>query len=213
MKRAQARADVATVVDIRSPPSCRISDPTKPFSVECRKSNGLWILFSRYASLQDAISIRDRLAEVGCPARVVECTHDEPQTKAPGCNRGPAHSRKGLAMREANLTARLRAVQRRSKQPDDDDGDDDAIAIEGYRPIVPDGTYDAKYLGHDTMLLFKQPVFLRFEIVQQGEFFDQGIWLPRPYRDDASPSRSAPMASLCSMAVAISTACWCACST
>jgi len=72
VKRAQARANVATVVDIRPLPSWRVSDPSKPFSVECCKSNGLWILFSRYSSLQDAISIRDRLAEVGCPARVVE---------------------------------------------------------------------------------------------------------------------------------------------
>jgi hypothetical protein len=81
-------------------------------------------------------------------------------------------------MRDADVTARVVALQRRPA-PDDDD----AIAVEGYRPIVPDGTYDAKFIGHDTMLLFRQPkVFLRFAIVQHGEFFDQGIWLPRPYR-------------------------------
>ena len=78
-------------------------------------------------------------------------------------------------MRLPNDSAPLRVVQ--------PPNDDFAIQIEGHRELVPNGWYEAKFCGHDTALMFKQPkVFLRFEIVQQGEFFDKGIRLARPYR-------------------------------
>ena len=64
---------------------------------------------------------------------------------------------------------------------DVDDGDDD-FAVEGHKPQVPDNKYLARYLGHDTAILFgarAHKVFLRFEICE-GEH--QGVWLFRAYR-------------------------------
>jgi hypothetical protein len=72
MKNAEARADARVVVDIRSRTHARLSDPNTLFSVECCKASGVWVPFGHYARLGEASAIRDRLAEVGCPSRVVE---------------------------------------------------------------------------------------------------------------------------------------------
>ena len=81
-------------------------------------------------------------------------------------------------MRTYNDTAPFRVVQRETKV---DDADDE-IQVEGHKPQIPDGTYLARYVGHDTAILFgmrAHKVFLRFEICE-GEY--QGIRLFRPYR-------------------------------
>jgi hypothetical protein len=59
--------------------------------------------------------------------------------------------------------------------------DDDAVEVEGHKPLIPDGPYLAKYVGHDTALLFARApkVFLHFEILD-GEH--ARTRLVRPYR-------------------------------
>jgi len=43
------------------------------------------------------------------------------------------------------------------------------MAVEGYKPIVPDGVYEARSDGHETGMAFGNPkVFLYFEIVEPG---------------------------------------------
>ena len=74
MKRPEARATREVVVDIRHAPAWRAEDRCKAVGVQCRKASGLWVLFSRYASMDEAIKVRDRLAEVGCPSRIVNLT-------------------------------------------------------------------------------------------------------------------------------------------
>ena len=64
-----------------------------------------------------------------------------------------------------------------------DDGIDDEMAVEGHIALVPDGVYQAKYLGHDTAIMFARApkVFLKFEIVGESSEYD-GVCLIRPYR-------------------------------
>jgi hypothetical protein len=73
VKRITAHATAAAVIDIRPCPAWRTGDLSKPFCVECGKSNGVtWSLFARYSTFDEASKIRNRLLEVGCPARVVK---------------------------------------------------------------------------------------------------------------------------------------------
>lgn len=82
-------------------------------------------------------------------------------------------------MRNTNDSGSLCVVQP-LRRPE---ADDVVIDVEGFKERVPDGWYCAKFLGWDTRLMFKQPkVFLKFEIVEHGEYFDKGIQLLRPYR-------------------------------
>jgi hypothetical protein len=65
---------------------------------------------------------------------------------------------------------------------DNDRHDDDEIQVEGHKPHIPDGTYLARFIGHDTAILFgmrAHKVFLRFEICE-GPY--SGTRLFRPYR-------------------------------
>ena len=82
-------------------------------------------------------------------------------------------------MRNADISARVRVLQRR-EAPDADD--DDAIAgVDGFRPLLPDDWYEAKDLGHETGVVFMAPkCFLRFEITQPGEHL--GTRLFRAFR-------------------------------
>ena len=91
---------------------------------------------------------------------------------------GQGRGANGEPREHANVRAKVTRLQ-----VADDVNDDVAIAVEGFRELVPDGRYEAKFIGHDTALLFKQPkVFLRFEIVQHGEYFEKQVRLARPYR-------------------------------
>jgi len=71
MKPTQARAPRDAVVEIRRPPRWRTSDPAMRFSVECCKSSGLWVVFSRYATRAEAHQVAARLQAVGASVRVV----------------------------------------------------------------------------------------------------------------------------------------------
>jgi hypothetical protein len=73
VKVCQARANACVVVDLHPRVRTRAGDPSKPFCVEVGKADGVrWVPFQRYSSLNEAVAIRDRLIEVGCPARVIE---------------------------------------------------------------------------------------------------------------------------------------------
>lgn len=55
------------------------------------------------------------------------------------------------------------------------------MAVDCYKPVVPDGSYEAKFLWHETAVVFGVPkVFLHFEIVQPGPCF--GARLFRAFR-------------------------------
>lgn len=55
------------------------------------------------------------------------------------------------------------------------------MAVECYKPLIPDGVYEAKFLWHETANVFGTPkVFLHFEIVQAGPYF--GLRLFRAFR-------------------------------
>jgi len=71
------------------------------------------------------------------------------------------------------------------------DPDDDSIVVEGHKALVPDGIYQAKYIGHDTAIMFGRApkVFLKFEVVA-GEY--NGARLMRPYRARRLTSRPGP---------------------
>src|SRR4029078_8745859 len=81
-------------------------------------------------------------------------------------------------MRNTNLTARVHALQRRQASGDSEgDHDDDAVAVDGFRPLLPDGWYEAKYIGHETGMVFMAPkCFLHFEITQFGDHFETRLF-------------------------------------
>lgn len=57
----------------------------------------------------------------------------------------------------------------------------DVELIEDNRPLLPDGRYEAAYLGHETAFVFQNAkVFLRFRIVTPGTYF--GLEVFRAYR-------------------------------
>lgn len=81
-------------------------------------------------------------------------------------------------MRDADLTAPAVVVPRREGADDDDDA---IAAVDGFRPQIPDGWYEAKYIGHETGVVFTAPkCFLHFEITQHGEHL--GMRLFRAFR-------------------------------
>jgi hypothetical protein len=58
----------------------------------------------------------------------------------------------------------------RARQGDTEQDAHDAF-VEGFKPVVPDGDYDAKFIGHETALVFGSPkVFLHFELVEPGDY-------------------------------------------
>ena len=90
--------------------------------------------------------------------------------KEPGC--GPRASDTREVARNAQPKA-YRIAARRSTQTAGvrvDDGTDDEMAVEGRIALVPDGVYQAKYIGHDTAILFARApkVFLKFEVVGES---------------------------------------------
>lgn len=57
----------------------------------------------------------------------------------------------------------------------------DVELIEDDKPLLPDGRYEAAYLGHETAFVFQNAkVFLRFRIVTPGEQFGMEVF--RAYR-------------------------------
>lgn len=76
-------------------------------------------------------------------------------------------------MRDADLNARVRALQRRTDAPPSQD-DDDAIAVDGFKPLLPEGRwFEARFDGHSTAIIFTaHKVFWEFTIVEPGEWFE-----------------------------------------
>lgn len=71
---------------------------------------------------------------------------------------------------------------RAESEPLGESADDDAIGVDGFKPLLPAGIWlPAKYTGHATALMFKgqAKLFLHFEVVE-GPF--TGVRLPRPFR-------------------------------
>ncbi len=54
----------------------------------------------------------------------------------------------------------------------------DDILVEGDQyPLVPDGEYVARFLLHETAVVFRTPkVFLHFELVDFGRYFKTQLW-------------------------------------
>ena len=66
-----------------------------------------------------------------------------------------------------------------------------SVDYEGLPPLLPDGIYEARYLGHATAYVFSTPkVFLRFEIIQPGDHF--GAKLFAAYRVKALVGKAGP---------------------
>jgi len=81
-------------------------------------------------------------------------------------------------MRNSNDIQPLRVVQ---PSEDATDEPDETISVEGHKPLVPEGEYLARYIGHETAVLFSRAkkVALRFEICE-GPY--QRTRLTRYYR-------------------------------
>jgi hypothetical protein len=85
-----------------------------------------------------------------------------------------------------DLSARLRAIQARVS-----DSEDPSVDVEGFKALLPEGSYEAVYLGHQTALVFHTPkVFLRFRITQHGPY--NGVEVFRAFRVRALKGRPAP---------------------
>ena len=80
-----------------------------------------------------------------------------------------------------DLSARLRALQ-----------DDSGVDVEGFKALLPEGSYEAVYLGHQTAVLFGNApkVFLRFRITQHGQY--NGVEVFRAFRVRRLKGRPAP---------------------
>ena len=85
-------------------------------------------------------------------------------------------------MSESNSGAQVCSIRQRKerdREPDthSDEGQDNAISIEGWKPLLPEHWYEAKYVGHETALVFNAAkVFLHFEIVEHGEFMGRRVF-------------------------------------
>ena len=81
-------------------------------------------------------------------------------------------------MRSEKHTASPRVVPLKPRSDADDE-----MVVEGQLALVPDGVYEAKYIGHDTAILFAHApkVFLKFEVVGNSAGYS-GVRLIRPYR-------------------------------
>jgi hypothetical protein len=81
-------------------------------------------------------------------------------------------------MRHNDVSAAPRVVQSRRESDDDDEA---IAAVDGFRPQIPDAWYEARYIGHETGVVFMAPkCFLHFEIVEHGEHL--GTRLFRAFR-------------------------------
>lgn len=81
-----------------------------------------------------------------------------------------------------DLSARLRAIQ---AQANDEDA---GVGVEGFKALLPEGSYEAAYLGHQTAFVFNTPkVFLRFRITQHGLY--NGVEVFRAFRVRALKGR------------------------
>lgn len=66
-----------------------------------------------------------------------------------------------------NLSARVLALQQRP-QPMAEEAN---VDVEGFKALLPERWFEAKYIGHATTVIFKTPkVFLHFEITELGEY-------------------------------------------
>jgi len=85
-------------------------------------------------------------------------------------------------MRQDKFIAPSPAIPLKPRGSIGDDADDDSIVVEGHKALVPDGIYQARYIGHDTAIMFGRAskVFLKFEVVGESEY--PGVRLIRPYR-------------------------------
>ena len=82
-------------------------------------------------------------------------------------------------MGSADSTAQVRPLQRRQERPEPHsaESDDDAIAVDGWKPLLPDGWFEAKYIGHETALVFNAAkVFMHFEITEHGEHMGERLF-------------------------------------
>jgi len=81
----------------------------------------------------------------------------------------------------------------RSDQADEGQHDalDDSVIVEGHKPLIPEGTYLARYIGHETAVMFAraQKVALKFEICE-GAF--AGTRLIRYFRVKQIAGRPGP---------------------
>lgn len=86
-------------------------------------------------------------------------------------------------MRTGKHTASPRVIPLKQRGDAGDEVDDDSMVVEGHKARVRDGVYQAKYVGHDTAILFAHApkVFLKFEVVGESGQYD-GVRLIRPYR-------------------------------
>lgn len=96
-------------------------------------------------------------------------------------------------MRHDKSIASSRVIPIKPRGDVHDGADDDSILIEGRMALVPDGIYQAKYIGHDTVVLFGRAgkVFLKFEVVGESTEY-LGVHLIRPYRVRRLIGRSGP---------------------
>jgi hypothetical protein len=53
------------------------------------------------------------------------------------------------AQNEPNLSARLRAVQAQRTEREADE-----VQVDGFKPVLSEGWYEAVYLGHQTAVIF-----------------------------------------------------------
>ncbi len=53
----------------------------------------------------------------------------------------------------------------------------DYMAVEGYKPVVPDRAYEAKFVGYETAIVFGSPkVFVHFEMVEPGAYLGTRVF-------------------------------------
>jgi len=69
--------------------------------------------------------------------------------------------------------------------------DDVAIEIEGFKELLPEEWFEARYIGHATAFVFNAPkIFLHFEITQFGEH--HGVRIFRAFRVRRLKGRPGP---------------------
>jgi len=67
----------------------------------------------------------------------------------------------------------------------------DCELIDDNKPLLPEGVYEAAFIGHETAFVFQSAkVFLRFRIVTEGEWFGMELYrVYRAYRLVGKPSK------------------------
>ena len=78
-------------------------------------------------------------------------------------------------MRETNSNVRPLRAQRRSTH---DEEDDDAVAVDGFKPLLPEGQwFEARFDSYSTAIIFATPkVFWEFTIVEPGDWFEHKLF-------------------------------------